>query len=929
MVGEQHVVVLILGDLGLVVAQRCRNAVGEGFAGHHVAVAPADGDFVALGAQVGAVLLGRGRSEDVGQRERRGEHVLGVADVEVGRDVEAVFEEAQIETEVVGYDRLPRKSVADGVRRRGVIGLFRAVEGVAQLAGRDRFDVVVVRHLLVAERAVREAHLGVVPPVAHRLPEFLLRDAPSGRCRGEEAPAVVGGEARRTVVACRHFEKVLAGVVVVRTGEITQRPVGRIRLDAAFDLALRHVDEAQLLAQRPFLADAQFRRAEVLEVAAGYGREVVLAPRVAVIEVGVDHMAVIVVAVLLIEVVDRTVGEIDHGGLRRVPCVGRRIGAVGSEVVAAAVGVVGVEFQILVACEVERHPVGDDVVVVLARVLVASVGEYAAASAGDRRVGELDAVGINERGAVGVDRNERRADVVGHVEEDAVGVELFGTVLLPVTAVFVVGHLHADVVRVVHPRRYFGGDLRAERVAVVDILGAMVEQAFTVEVAAADVVVDLVVAARERNVVLGFGTAALEHVVVPVEVAQIAVFAVAVGDDPRAVGMLGLVVAAVVEHLHLLVRVVPAHIAFRRVAEFVGEFHVVVSRRDEVGRGGVPRHAVAAVVVDFQRAGLTALGGDEHHAGRSLGAVDRAGRSVLEHRYRFDVVGVDLRQRRFDAVDEHQRAAAVERYRAADLDVVVLAFDRAAAEQQRRIGALQGGGRIGHGTVVEVLAADGAHGARDVHALLLAVADHDHLVDGCRALHEGNVDGGVGVDVDRPGLVADERDDELRRKLDVLQREVAVAHGRGAVVGAVHDDRGARNGQPQIVFHHAFELVLIRGETLRGGLGYGDAFARNRVGDVLIGEDLGQNLVDRRVLRRDADAALHVDAGRFDGHGVVLPLIEGFDGLLDRYIREFEVDRLCQSRAGKRQQAECEQTHDRTRMEKCGSIVKFFHRLKF
>ena len=124
------------------------------------------------------------------------------------------------------------------------------------------------------------------------------------------------------------------------------------------------------------------------------------------------------------------------------------------------------------------------------------------------------------------------------------------------------------------------------------------------------------------------------------------------------------------------------------------------------------------------------------------------------------------------------------------------------------------------------------------------------------------------------------------------------------------------------------DQIINDGKCDMVGMGRG-AFARNRVGDVLIGEDLGQNLVDRRVLRRDADAALHVDAGRFDGHGVVLPLIEGFDGLLDRYIREFEVDRLCQSRAGKRQQAECEQTHDRTRMEKCGSIVKFFHRLKF
>ena len=122
-----------------------------------------------------------------------------------------------------------------------------------------------------------------------------------------------------------------------------------------------------------------------------------------------------------------------------------------------------------------------------------------------------------------------------------------------------------------------------------------------------------------------FRPCSLEHVAVPVEVSQIAIFAFFIGIDPRPVRVFRLVEPAVVEHLHFLIGVIPCVIALWRVlGKFIGEGHIVITRSHEISAGGVECHAATSVVGHFQVSGLTALGGDENHAGRCCGAIDGA-----------------------------------------------------------------------------------------------------------------------------------------------------------------------------------------------------------------------------------------------------------------------------------------------------------------
>ena len=107
-----------------------------------------------------------------------------------------------------------------------------------------------------------------------------------------------------------------------------------------------------------------------------------------------------------------------------------------------------------------------------------------------------------------------------------------------------------------------GIDLSAEGIAVHYIFAGVVEDTLAIEVTAADIVVYLVISTIDGDIVLGLWTGSLEDVAVPVEVSEVAVFALVIGLDPWPVRILGLVVPAVIEHLHLLVGVVPCHIAF-------------------------------------------------------------------------------------------------------------------------------------------------------------------------------------------------------------------------------------------------------------------------------------------------------------------------------------------------------------------------------
>ena len=111
-------------------------------------------------------------------------------------------------------------------------------------------------------------------------------------------------------------------------------------------------------------------------------------------------------------------------------------------------------------------------------------------------------------------------------------------------------------------------------------------------------------------------TGSFEYVAVPIKITKVAVLTFVVGIDPRPVRILGLVVPAVVEHLHLLVRVVPGVVALAGMeCELIGEVHIVITGRDEVRACGVESHTSTAVVGYFQVSGLSALGGDENNTG--------------------------------------------------------------------------------------------------------------------------------------------------------------------------------------------------------------------------------------------------------------------------------------------------------------------------
>ena len=163
----------------------------EGLAADFHGIVPAHRDFVARGAQVGRVLLGSAFAVHVGKGHRLGEHILGVADVCVGGDVQAVLEEAEVETGVIGDDGLPREVAGNRGRHRGPLCSIGSVEGVRQLAEGDGIEIVVIADLLVAEGTVAQTELGLVPGVADRSPERFLADAPACGNGGEETPAVI------------------------------------------------------------------------------------------------------------------------------------------------------------------------------------------------------------------------------------------------------------------------------------------------------------------------------------------------------------------------------------------------------------------------------------------------------------------------------------------------------------------------------------------------------------------------------------------------------------------------------------------------------------------------------------------------------------------------------------------------------------------
>ena len=825
-------------------------------AGHLPGIVPAYGNLVSGRAEVGGVLLRGALAIHVGEGHRLGQHILGIPDVGVGGDVQAVLEEAEVHAGVVGNHGLPGQAAGNGRGHRGALGRIGPVEGVCQLGQGDGVEIVIVADLLVAQGAVAQAELGFVPGVLDRRPERLLADAPAYGSGGEEAPAVILGEAGGSVIAPGNLEEVAFRVIIVEAPEETERPVGAVALVEGRDFRRGgQVDVGKRLAQRSFLVDRQVRRTVVVEVGAQRGGKVVPAERAVVGEVGVGYMSVLIVADLAIEVIYGPVAEITagqsvahvHALVGIVVAVGRGKAAVLVHVVVAAVGIVGDEFQAL--RDGEGQAVGQGEGVPDAGVMVGIGRPHAAAAAEERGSGAVHVARLDVHRAVGIERHVEGADVLRRIPQDTRLHQAGLSVLLPEAAVSVVVTLEGDIAGIVQPGGDFRVQLGAEREVVDLVLGALVEQALAVQVTSAHIIVHFLGAALDGNVVLRFGTAPLEQVSVPVEVAeiQIGIRARLVGNDPRPGGILGDVVPAVIHHLDLLLREGPGVVALEDLVEGVGHHDVVVGGGQEVRRGGVAGDGEAAVVVDGRLALLAgaALGVHQDHAGGSLCAVDGAGGGVLQHGNALDVIRVHHRQAALHAVDQDERAAGVEGNLSADGHAVFGSFDGTVPvrENDGRVRSLKGHGRVGDGALVQGGSVDDGHGAGQVHLLLEAVTHDDDFIEQVLRIAEDNPDVAF-VAIDRHLLVrvADVGDDEGRRESDVRERETAVLPGDESERRALDADSGAHQGLSVLVHDHA-------GERRRPGLGLSladrDAFAVDNVNDLLSGEDLVQHVVDR------------------------------------------------------------------------------------
>ena len=182
------------------------------------------------------------------------------------------------------------------------------------------------------------------------------------------------------------------------------------------------------------------------------------------------------------------------------------------------------------------------------------------------------------------------------------------------------------------------------------------------------------------------------------------------------------------------------------LGRLVYQLHVVgiVRHHSEVVCRAVEGHHTVVRDVEFTRAAR--LGGDEHHAVGAAVAVDGARSGVLEHRHRFDVVGIDVADRTFEAVDDDQRRRVVERSDAADAHQhpFLSGLSRGLRDHQAGVHALQKLGGRGHGPRFGLLGVvDRRHGAGDVHAFLDAVSDHHEVFDEVRLGFQYHVDVGT------------------------------------------------------------------------------------------------------------------------------------------------------------------------------------------
>ena len=256
---------LVLGHFVPVAREIGRDAVGEILD----PVAPSERQFQAVVGHLAEVLVGGALLADGGEDRGLIKDAVGHFVIVVHFEAEAVVQHAQLQTDVGRRGGFPLQQV---VRERGHDARrLLAAERVEVARGVGRL-ILVIADGVVAQFAPRGAQLEVVD--ARILHERLLRDAPSGRYRGEQAPARLAGEARRTVVTEVRFKEVAVVVGVGQAAEErSRRKVGLRAVDARH--GGRRVEFHELVLREAGFLGREIRRVAVHGLESHEGREVV------------------------------------------------------------------------------------------------------------------------------------------------------------------------------------------------------------------------------------------------------------------------------------------------------------------------------------------------------------------------------------------------------------------------------------------------------------------------------------------------------------------------------------------------------------------------------------------------------------------------------------------------------------------------------
>ena len=890
--------IAVAGDFRGVVAQGDAGGVVEGVSEELETVTPAQLQFVPDGPHIGAVGLGSRGAVNGRDGHARREHILRVADIAFRREGQAVAEEGKVDAQVLVDGGLPgevgRVGGADGGRGR----LGRAAEQIVLVADGNHAQVIVVADLLVAEGAIGEADLEVVPPTPYGLEEGLFRDAPAQGGRREEAPAVAFGEAGGAVVAPADFHQVAALPVIVGAGEEAQEGIFVLAAGKRHPLfavlARSHQIQVVQLVGQQIVADRVDAFAVLgLPVHTGRHLDVVrVGECVAVGRIGVDRMVVGGrVGLLEVVVVLAGVGDDDFTRIGGVGRVDRPVGIVARIV---HIGVVGLDFQLLDGLDGNFRGVGDVAPVVVIGVPVVVQGGHQSVEDGlSGHHGVVQARPVRVLGGI------TRITADRHIGEDG-GDGFRSRVEIPRG---IEGGVVGEFEPLGHIQVEFGPQV--ELAVVVRVF--LDDAALPVETAG-DEVADFFRTARHGDVMVGHGGDIPEDDMVPVRVGVVVVTFTAVpfsDGHPGAFGIFHDVVAPGPEFVHIRGSVVGASRADAGLVEEFVDIDAVIAPGLEVRGGGraVPSAPSAVAYGRLALGVLAGLGRHEDDAEGGAGAIDGC-RGVLDDGNGFHIIGIDRRKAAFHPVDEHQRRAAVDGVGAADVDGGLVARTAGRGRHiEARHRTLEDVRQGGLRTVGDGFGFDDRNGAGEVDLLLGAVADDHRLFQGEDIVLQGDVqsshaggDGHLFVVEAQAG----EGDDGIRSGGD-NDAVCTVQVGDGGVFSA--EDRHARQRIARRVRDDTFQTAV----RFRVGGGENNLLSGDFPTDAAGTEETGQYLFKffPRILAGGLDRSIDIIV---EEKGVISLPFDGSDTLQQGPVADRQADGAVSGlRAGRQEKQQADE----------------------